>query len=236
LTEPTSQGVTSLVANTSSKTLPVAIEPSYTRTTSYVKKYFAASPLISIEDIKDCDVDIWADMIKDIVRKVNYEVDARIYTVLSGAGCGTAAAIDEWDVDATCDPITDILLAIRSIKSNGYETTDLVMYINSIEYKNLLRWIINVKGSSIPNFSSNKVESGKLMELLGVKIVVSENATTDQAVIFVPNKAVIWKEFMPITSAVVDDPGIGKTVRVWCEGEAIRPNPYAVYKITNTAT
>jgi hypothetical protein len=52
--------------------------------------------------------------------------------------------------------------------------------------------------------------------------------------VFSPSKAVIWREFMPTTSAVVDEPGIGKTVRVWCEGEAIRPNPFAVFKITDT--
>jgi hypothetical protein len=39
---------------------------------------------------------------------------------------------------------------------------------------------------------------------------------------------------MPITSAVIDEPGLGKAVRVWIEGEAVRPNPYAVFKITNT--
>ena len=237
LTGPTSTDITTtLIANTSSKSLPVAIEPSYTRTTSYVKKYFASSPMLSIEDIKDCDPDVWGDMLKDTVRAVNYQVDQRIQTVMTAAGCGTAAAVDEWDVDATCDPITDVLLGLESIRSYGYEINNVVLYLNPLEYKNLIRWLINVKGSSIPNFSSDKVESGKMMEFLGCKVVVSENATSDQATMFVPNKAVIWKEFMPITSAVVDDAGIGKTVRVWCEGEAIRPNPYAVYKISNTAT
>jgi hypothetical protein len=91
-----------------------------------------------------------------------------------------------------------------------------------------------VKGSSIPGFSSDKVENGRVMELLGVKIVSSANRPTDTVTIFVPDKAVIWKEFMKTTTAVIDDPGIGKKVRIWCEGEAIRPNPYAVFKITDT--
>lgn len=224
-----------LIGNAASKALPIAIEPSYTRTTSYVKKYFAASPEISIEDLKDCDPDIWADMLKDTVRAVNYQVDSRIYTVMTAGGCGTAAATGNgWNVDADGDPITDILGALQSIRSYGYETQNCVLYINSIEYKWLLRWLINVKGSSIPSFSSDKVESGKLMELLGVKVVVSENATSDQAVIFIPDKAVVWKEFMGLSTAIVDSPGISKTVRVWCEGEAIRPNPYSVFVITDT--
>jgi hypothetical protein len=236
LTGPTTTAITTTqIANTSSKSLPVAIEPSYTRTTSYVKKYFAASPMISIEDLKDCDPDIWGDMLKDTVRAVNYQVDSRIYTVMTASGCLTGAATaDGWDDTATGDPIKDITTGLQQIRSYGYDTKGAVLYINSIEYKNLLNWIISVKGSSIPNFSSDKVENGVVMEFLGCKVVVSENATTDQAVIFLPEKAMVWKEFMPITSAVVDEPGIGKTVRVWSEGEALRPNPYAIYKITDT--
>lgn len=233
---PTTTGITSsLIANTGQKSLPVAVEPSYTRTDSYTFKYFASSPLISIEDQKDCDPDVWGDMLKDTVRNVNYQVDSRIYTVLTGAGCSTTAATGNgWNVDADGDPVMDILTALQKIRSYGYDTDGAVLYINSIEYKYLVRWLINVKGSSIPGFSSEKVKSGKVMEIMGVQVVVSENATTDQAVVFIPDKAVIWREFMPVTSAVVDDPGIGKTVRVWCEGEAIRPNPYAVAMITDT--
>ena len=236
LTGPTTTAVTtSLITNTSSKSLPVAIEPSYTRTTSYVKKYFAESPLISIEDLKDTDPDVWGDMIKDTVRAVNYQIDSRIYTVLTDSGAQTAAATaDGWDDTATGDPILDLTNAQQKIRAQGYETSGAVLYINSVEYKNLLNWVISVKGSSIPAFSSEKVKSGVMMELLGLKVVVSENATSDQAVVFIPDKAVVWKEFMGLTSAVVDDPGIGKKVRVWSEGEALRPNPKAVFVITDT--
>jgi len=238
LTGPTTTAITStLISNTSSKSLPVAIEPSYTRTTSYVKKYFASSPMISIEDLKDCDPDIWGDMLKDTVRAVNYQVDSRIYTVMTAAGALTTAATGTgWDDAAAGNPVLDILNSLQQIRSYGYETSGAVLYINSIEYKNLVNYIITVKGSSIPNFSSDKVKSGELMEILGCKVVVSQNATTDQAVVFVPDKAVVWKEFMGVQSAVVDDAGIGKTVRVWSEGEAIRPNPYAVHVITDTVT
>jgi len=71
------------------------------------------------------------------------------------------------------------------------------------------------------------------MQFLGVRILSDPNRPTDTVTIFSPSKAVIWREFMPVTSAVIDEPGLGKTVRVWCEGEAIRPNPYAVFKLTD---
>jgi hypothetical protein len=234
ITSPTTTGMTSDLIETSSKSMPVVIENSYTRNTSYVKKFFATSPLISIEDLKDCDPDVWGDIIKDSVRAVNKKVDSRILTVLDASGCGTAAATGNgWNVDADGDPILDIQAAKESIKSYGYDTNDLVAYMNQAEEKWLIRWLISVKGSSIPSFSSDKIGNGKLLEILGVRVIVDANRPTDTVTIFSPSKSVIWREFMKTTSAIIDEPGIGKAVRVWCEGEAIRPNPYSVFKITD---
>jgi len=235
LTSPTTTGVTTDMIETSSKARPVAIENSYTRSTSYVKKFFATSPMLSIEDLKDCDPDIWGDIIRDAARAVNKKVDSRILTVLDAAGCQTAAATGSgWNVDADADPMLDFLTAIEAIENEGYSSSDLVAYMNPAEKKWLLRWLITVKGSSIPGFASGKVEGGEVMRFMSVKIVSDPNRPTDTVTIFSPSKAVVWREFMPMTSAVLDEPGIGKTVRVWTEGEAIRPNPNAVFKLTDT--
>ena len=234
LTSPTTTGMTTDLIETSSKALPVTIENSYTRNTSYVKKWFATSPMITIEDLKDCDPDIWGDIIKDTVRAVNKKVDSRILTVLDAAGCQTGAATGNgWNVDADADPLLDFLTAIEAVEEYGYSSQDLIAYMNPAEKKWLLRWLITVKGSSIPGFSSSKAEGGELMTFLGVKIVSDPNRPTDTVTFFSPSKAVVWREFMPTTSAIIDEPGMGKTVRVWCEGEAIRPNPNAVYKLTD---
>jgi hypothetical protein len=71
---------------------------------------------------------------------------------------------------------------------------------------------------------------------MGARVVVSENATTDQALMFVPQLAATWKSFVPITSAIIDEPGIGKKIRVWEEGECILVHPKASYLLTNTQT
>jgi len=234
LTSPTTIGVTGDLIETASKAMPVVIENSYTRELSYVKKYFASSPMISLEDIKDSDPDVWGDIIKDSAIAVNKKIDSRLLTVLDAAGCQTAAATgDGWNVDANADPLLDFLAAIEGIENYGYDSSDLVAYMNPAEKKWLLRWLITVKGSSIPGFSSSKVGGGELMTFLGVKIVSDPNRPTDTVTIFSPSKAVIWKEFMGMTSAVINDEGIGKTVRVWSEGEGIRPNPNAVFKLTD---
>lgn len=229
-------GITaSQIANTAFRARPVVVEQSWTRNTSYVKKYFVESPLISEEDIKDCDIDILATNVRDLVKAVAAQVDSRIYTVLTAAGCQTAAAVaDGWDDDVTGDPITDLLAAKTAIRTYRYNPEGAILYIHPTDHKNLIRYLIAVKGSSIPQFSSATVETGVAMEILGLKVVVSVNATADQALVFVPNVSCTWKSFTPITSAVVVDEGIGRKIRVWEEGEAIRTDPYAVYLITDT--
>jgi len=226
----------SQIANTSSKSRPVVVEQSWTRNTSYVRKYFVESPWISIEDINDTEVSILATNIRDLVRAVERQVDARIYTVIStGTGVLTGAAIaDGWDDTATGNPILDLLTAKQQIRANGYNPEGAVLAINSIEHKNLLNFLISVKGSSIPAFASNKVMDGTVQEVVGLRVVVSENATTDEALVFVPQRACTWMNFMDITSVVVDDPGIGKKIRVWEEGEALLTDPKAAYLITDT--
>jgi len=236
----------SQIANTSDRSLPVVVEQSWTRQTSYVKKFFVESPTISAEDIKDSDIDILATNVRDLVRAVANQVDIRIYSVLIEAAAATpttpnptntlstAATADGWDDIATGNPIKDILTGNRKIRAQGYDTNNIILYINPVEHENLMNFLISVKGSSIPAFSSEKVRTGVVMELLGNQVVVSQNATTDYALQFIPKRSATWKSFMPITSVVIDDPGVGKKIRVWEEGECLLTDPKSVHQITDT--
>ena len=228
------------------RALPTVVEQSWTRQTSYVKKFFVESPTISEEDIKDSDIDILATNVRDLVRAVANQVDIRIYSVIIEAAAATpttpnptntlstAATADGWDDPATGNPIKDILTGNRKIRAQGYDTNELILYINPIEHENLLNYLITVKGSSIPSFSSQKVVTGQVMEILGNRVIVSQNATTDYALQFIANRSATWKAFMPITSTVINDPGIGRKIRVWEEGEALLTDPKSVHQITDT--
>jgi hypothetical protein len=229
----------SQIANTSFRSRPVVVEQSWTRCTSYVRKYFVESPLISEEDIKDTDVDILAGNVRDLVRAVERQVDQRIINVLTEnytpATIQTVAATaDGWDDSATGNPILDLMNAKQMIRAYGYDPEGAILAINSIEHRNLLNFLISVKGSSIPSFAAQKVETGVVMDILGLKVVVSENVTTDYALVFVPQRAATWKSFMGVSSVVIDDPMIGKKIRVSEEGEALLTDPKAVCLITDT--
>jgi len=231
-------GITaSQIANTSFKARPFVVEQSWTRTSSYVKKFMVESPLISLEDIKDSDVNILATNVRDLVRAVGYQVDISIYDAITDDSDRQTGAStqDGWDDTATGNPILDLLTMAQAIRSYGYDPKGAVVLMNSIEHKHLINYLISVKGSSVPYTASKLVESGVLMELLGFKIVVSEIATTDEVTMFTKD-ACTWYQFEPIQTAIIDEPGIGKKVRVWEEGIAVVTDPKAIYKLTDTIT
>ena len=249
-------GITaSQIANVDFKSKPVSVEQSWTRQTSYVRKYFVESPMISSEDIKDSDIDILATNVRDLVRSVEHQVDKRIWDVISNGQSGVTAlqtinynaAVYPWDnegsIQSGVNIIEDLMKAKLNIRQDGYDPEGAVLLVDSQGHKNILTYLINIKGSSIPAFSSQKVESGVVMEILGLKVVVDENIVPPAlsangfsgcALVMVPSRAATWKSFTPITSAVIEEPGIGSKIRVWEEGEAILTDPLAVDIIQNT--
>jgi len=214
-------------------TLPTVVEQSWTRKTSYVKKFFVESPWISFEDIKDCDPDVLAGNIRDLTRAVARRVDNRIYAQLSGSLLlsGSSSGGSSGWADTAPKPIGDLLSGSMEIRKQNYDISNLVVLMHPTAYKALLDYIIDTKGSSIPALASAKAESGVLMQLVGQKIVVSDNCTEDMVVQIVPQRVGTWKQFVPMTAATKEEVGIGTKIRVWEEGEFLLTDPNAGYVI-----
>ena len=227
----------SQIDNTDFGALPTTVEQSWTRQTSYVRKYFVSSPLLTDEDIRDSDIDVLATNVRDLVRAVGRRVEMRIYNVLTESDTPSAiqtiAITHEWDDTTNAVPISDILTAKEYLKNFNYDPESAVFAMRPDVNRFLLNHLISVKGSSIPQFASGKMENGVVMNLLGLNIVVTTAVTSDKAVIFVPQRACTWKTFSALSSVVVDDPMIGKTIRVSEEGEALLTDPKAVVFLSN---
>jgi len=229
---------------TSPLAIPEVAESSWTKHTGYCEKFALETPWFSDEDLREANIDVWAGNIKDITDAVANQVDTHIYKVISdtvtsvpgdgGSVPSGAATADGWDDVATGDPIADILTAKNSLRNYRYDPEGAVLAMHSDDYKNLVQYLINVKGSSIPGFSSQAVKTGEVMGLLGCRVVVSNNCTTDYVVMFKPNVTAVWKEFTPMKSAVITEPGVGKKFRVWTVGKCVLENPNSAYIITDT--
>ena len=236
----------SLISNTSGGR-PFIAEQSWTRHTSYVKEFFVESPMLSDSDLKDNDVDLLTTTIRDLVRGVQRKVGLRMFEILFNCLAATptqpltgtttvqtSASTDGWDVVATANPILDILNGQQLIRAKGYDANKAVIAMNSIEHKFLISYLINVKGSSIPSFSSEKLRSGAVMEILGNSVIVDEIFTTDWVYQWVPSRCATWRGFTGLTSAQVIEPLIGTKIRVKEEGELILHDPNACHVISDT--
>jgi hypothetical protein len=222
-------GITaSQIAGVPELALPPVAEQSWTRRESYVKKYMVESPWISMEDIKDCDPDVLGGNVRDLTRGVANQEDHAIYALLSSSLLLSSSSMGSW---GSGNPIGDLLSGAAAIRQQSYDISDLAVLVHPTDYKNLLYWLISVKGSSIPSFASQKVESGVLMNIVGQKLVVSNNATQGIPVQIVPNRVATWKTFTPITAVTKEEPGIGTKIRVYEEGVCTLTDPNAGYVI-----
>lgn len=228
----------SQIANVAELALPVVVEQSWTRNTAYVRLYKVESPWISIEDIQDNDVDIWSTHLKDLVLAVKNQIDQRILSVVgdtlgTGGNVNTAAATaDGWDDDATGNPILDILVGEEYIRVDRYDPSGAILYMHPGDYTSLMNYLISVKGSSIPNFSSEMAKNGVVTSVLGHRIIVSTNMSEDTVLMF-NTQCAVWKSFMGLQTHIVDNPGLAKKIRVVEEGECILEHPLWVHVITD---
>lgn len=246
---PTSPAI---VLNAAQNALPTVLEQSWTRVTSYVKKFFVESPLLSDEDIKDTDIDVLATNIHDLTRTIAHTVAMRIYSVVgeitytSSTGIGssvgtysqsvtqTVAAAAAWNAASftNVDMIKDIMAIKTAIRNYAYDPEGAVLVLTPTQHQQLIDWLISQKGSSIPIFASEQLKTGKVMDLLGTQIVVNLIACSGSIVGFIPQRSATWKSFVPITAAQVPDVGIGTKIRIWEEGECLLTDPKSVCVLT----
>jgi len=216
------------------------LEVSWTRNTSYPIKY-AVEGTISREDIQSADIDVLARTILRLTRAIVKQVDTVIYNVISEnqspSDIGTAAATGTgWDDTSAGNPILDIMAGIQNIAENDYDTSGIEVWMNPKNYKDLLNYVITVKGSSIPSYASDKVQSGVVGTLVGTKLVVNNNVVADSVWMGLPSKACTWKSFESLHSETENIMGKGTKIAVWENGVAILTDPKAAYLITDTDT
>lgn len=231
----------SYVANISPLSGFPTLEVSWTRNTSYIKK-FAAEGFISMEDMKSADIDVVARTLLRLTRAVVKQVDVAIWNVITEnrtvVNINTVTTNAAWDTASWTgvDIIEDLMDAKSQITNYNYNPEGASLYLSPKDYKSLVTWLISSKGSSIPNFASDKVSSGTVMQLLGLNIKVSPNVTASYACVVIPQQACTWKSYTDTTSRAIEEPGIGTKFRVWELGIPILTDPKAVCLIVDTQT
>jgi hypothetical protein len=208
-----------------------------TKVSTAVQKY-AGESIISIEAEQSATIPMLQRKIYRLSQKITYQVDKAIESVMSASAGNTFAitAGSEWDsaTVANRDPLYNILYGINMLRADGIDALNGNGYlvVNGTDYTNI---ISNSKIVNHPTFQSvSSVQNGVVNMLAGLKIMVSETVTADQAYIVVSKLALTWKEASALTTKTIDDAGKSTTIRAWERGVCQIPVPNAVCKITNT--
>jgi len=220
-----------VVANISPLSTFPTLEPTWTRNTTYIRKY-AAEGFISMEDAKSADIDVIARTLLRLTRAVQKQVDSRIYTELTTeSNIQGFSGANFWSGSAG-QIVYDILDAKKRIYTYGYNPEGASLIIDPKAYRDMVNWLISHKGSSIPQFASTKIETGTVMNLLGLNVKVSPNADARLGLVIVPRQAATWKSHTAITGVQISEPGIGTKLRVWELGEITVTDPKAICLIS----
>jgi len=217
--------------------VPFVLEQSWTRNTSYVKKYLLDSPMINMEDESDSEVKVFLDNLKDLVSAVAYDVDSDIWDVASESQSPTninsVTTTAAWDAASGQNPYEDIMEAKKLIRQqtkrklrNGY------LLVSAKGEKDLMVWLVTTKGTNATGSVGTK--DGSLSTIAGLRVIVSENVTADYALVGDLKESVEYKQFVPLKTAIITEELVGRKIRVVEEGITILEKPKFNALISNT--
>jgi len=219
---------------------PFVAETSWTPTTVYSIKYMLDSPMINMEDESDSEVQVFRDNAKDVVEAIANDVDGDIWDVISENQSAdlinAVAANAPWAAASGQDPFEDIMQSKMEIRQQTKRSIrNGVLLLNAQGEKDLLVWLVSTKGSSVPNFASEKVGTGTIDNFAGLKVVVSENVTATFAFVGDLKQAAEYRTFKPLQTWIISEEGIGRKIRVSMNGKAILKKPKFCALITGVA-
>ena len=219
---------------------PFVAETSWTPQTKYSIKYMLDSPMINMEDESDSEVSVFRDNAKDNSESIANDVDNDVWDVISEnqtpSDINGVAANAAWNAASGQNPFEDIMQAKMEIRQTTKRSIrNGVLLLNAQGEKDLLVWLVTTKGSSVPNFASEKVGTGTIDKFAGLQVVVSENITATFAMVGDLKQAATYRTFKPFTTVIINEPLIGRKIRSSTNGVAILIKPKFLALITGVA-
>ena len=219
---------------------PFVAETSWTPATEFTIKYMFDSPMINMEDESDSEVNVFRDNAKDNSESIANDVDSDIFNVFTEnqtvVNINAVAANATWGAASGQDPFEDIMQAKMEIRQQTKRSIrNGVLLLNAQGEKELLVWLVTTKGSSVPNFASEKVGTGSIDNFAGLKVVVSENVVATFAVVGDFKQAAEYRTFKPFQTVIITEPLIGRKIRSSTNGTTILIKPKFVALITGVA-
>lgn len=219
--------------------LPFVLETSWTRNTSYTKKYSVDSPMITVEDEKDSEIRVFMDNLEEITGAVVNNRDGDIFDIATEdqtpVNINDVTSTAAWDAASGQDPNEDVAEAIQLIREQTKrKVVNPKLYVSAKGEKDLKVWLTSIKGSSWNELASKMVVDGVLTRFGGCTVVVSEAVTADYALVGDLKKSTDYWEFFNLTTAIITEPLVGRKIRAMTNGIATLTRPKFNALISNT--
>ncbi len=204
---------------------------------STITEKYAAEALMSMEAIADLTVPMLQRKVYRIGRKIIYQIDVAIKTVVR-ADAGNTVAIaagDEWDSDTEVNrnPPKTVADAIQTLRVDGIDALNGsgLLVLNGQDYTN---FITNTRVLNHPTFKSvSAIQNGRVNEFMGLTVVISEVVDADEAYVLVQKQGMVWKSKQALQTSLVVTAGKSVLASAWERGVFQLQAPNEVCKITN---
>ena len=197
----------------------------------YAKKH-GADNFITWEVATLSAIDVKARMLERVGRAIANSVDAAIIAELATT-TNTAAAVQTWDnaTESLQQPLKDILTGIAGMAIdnwNAYKNGYIIMHPT-----NFMELMNNPVCRNAGQFYTSEVtRNGRVGKICGLTIIVNNASTENTVLMCIGQAAMTWYEAKPLTTHVIEKPGIGFTIRAWQVGIPVLINNNAAWKIT----
>lgn len=198
---------------------------------------------ISWEALLTSQISIRDRTLFKIAEGVVKSVDDTIWAGLGGTGttASSTSTVSSFSVvgrawnASSATIFDDLMRAKQIIGENNYPSDRLLVYISERDHRSLVKFFTD-KGTQWPDFSSNLLEkpNGMVGKLGAFEFIVSNSVTASNALIVVPQICGTWREIVPLTTDVKEDPL--KSIRIRCAeiGVLELHNPLSVVRIMGT--
>lgn len=209
----------------------------WTKLSSEMEKY-GIEDTIYWEDIISDNIDVQARTMFRVAERVAKEVDDEIFDTLSESqiptNIGSVLIGAGSEFNGPNPQIIDHLMnAKQLIAEHNYDVSDLMCLMNPRDHRATVNYLTS-KGAQFPQIATDVTNNGRVGNLVGINLVVSNSVPGSFALVVKPRVCGTWRSLHPLSTDVTNDAYKGVRIRSCEVGVTQLTDPTAVVLISGT--
>lgn len=196
---------------------------------STIRKY-GLEQSIPWEDTISSEINVDQRVLLRIARGIVKSVDDGILeTIRNDSDIITFSASANWDA-AEADIIDDLEQAEQKIAEYNYDTGNLWVYVSPKAKRYVMNYLVS-NGQKLQNLTNEKLTNGKIGSIGNKTFIISNSMQDSECLVAVPKMGGEWKELVPLTTAVIQEPMKDTLIRAGELGQTQITDPKTFVKI-----